>query len=244
MCIYTYIYILHVYQTYIHISYISYISYICNICFFMHIKFVHKIHFIHSNAVYIMRYTHHFQWQNQKRWIASVHLNADFLHLLSAVKPLWITCQAKGFRWRKNWFEENASPPCKTSTSSFETEKVPAEMSKAQADQWHCPPPWTPTAPKSWWPSLTLKVFQARNAGLMNCLVGTWTNGLSHGQRSTPTVAYVCWETKQSVWKPHQTLYIIIWYVSKKTLTSHHHMILFVCCSKNINPQVPHTTAS
>lgn len=151
---------------------------------------------------------------------------------------------SEGVSVTKNWFEEKASPPCKTSTSSFETEKVPAKMSKAQADQWHCPPPWTPTAPKSWWLSLTLKVFQARNAGLMNCLVGTWTNGLSDGQRSTPTVAYVIWETKQSVWKPHQTLYIyislydiIIWYVyTQKTLTSHHHIILNCMLLKKHQP--------
>lgn len=158
---------------------------------------------------------------------------------------------SEGVSVTKNWFEEKASPPCKTSTSSFETEKIPAEMSKAQADQWRCPPPWTPTASKRWWPSLTLEVFQARNAGLMNCLVGTWTNGLSDGQRSTPTVAYVCWETKR-VFGNRTKLYIyislydiIIWYVyTQKTLTSHHHIILNCMLLKNINHQVPHTTAS
>ena len=124
---------------------------------------------------------------------------------------------SEGVSVTKNWFEEKASPPCKTSTSSFETEKVPAEMSKAQADQWHCPPPWTPTAPKRWWPSLTLKVFQARNAGLMNCLVGTWTNGLSDGQRSTPTVAYVCWETKR-VFGNRTKLYISLYDMYPKNL--------------------------
>ena len=100
------IYIIHLYIN-IHISYIYIYIYT-----YVYIYIVHKYHtyYIWYVYIYIIHIIHviHIQMQptscdtptipnceNQKRWIAS-HFTTDFLHLLSAVKPLWITCQAKG----------------------------------------------------------------------------------------------------------------------------------------------------
>lgn len=174
--------------------------------FFMHIKFVHKIHFIHSNAVYIMRYTHHSQWQNQKRWIASVHHNADFLHLLSAVKPLWITCQAKGFRWRKTDSKRKLRLRAKPQHPPLKQKKFQPKCQKRRLINGIALHPEHQRHQKAGDWASPLKFSKP---GMLGLWIAWWApEQMASAMVSEAHLAYVCWETKQSVWKPHQTLYI------------------------------------